>query len=151
MTTVVTGRAPVAQAAMWTLMTLTAFCALAAVGGGILLLATNGLGMPHELLEGAPLPSFLVSGLFLLIAVGGTQASALLLLVSGRESRFFWSAAAGVGTVIWIIAQVGMIHQFDWPQAVCLACGVLQLVLVFALIGMVTWPPPKNRRPKTRA
>lgn len=61
------------------LLALTSFSALTAIGGGVGVLVT-GLGIPKSQLEGTPFDSFLVPGLLLAIAVGGSLATAAVSL-----------------------------------------------------------------------
>jgi hypothetical protein len=82
-----------------------------------------------------------VPGLILAVVVGGTQTLASVRLLQRRPSAFVWSAVAGFGMVIWIVAEVGFIHVLGWAQLIYLVSGLLQLVLVFSLLGIVGWLP----------
>lgn len=129
------------SAAFWSLAILTMFNALSAIGGGIGILATNGLGMPASFLASGPFTTFLWPGLILLVVIGGSQALAAWLLIARRESALFWSAVAGFGMLIWIFTETGMIRGISWLQVLYFATGALQLVLVLALLGIVGWLP----------
>lgn len=126
------------------LVAATFFNALSALGGGIALLMTNGLGMPRSLLADGPFTSFVWPALLLIGIVGGTQSAAAILLTVGREAALLWSAVAGFGMVIWIMIETALIHGFSWLQALYFASGLLQPVLVVVLLGVVTGLP---RRP----
>jgi hypothetical protein len=117
------------------------FQALSAVGGGIGMVVANGLSMPRSLLADSPFSTFVVPGLILAVVVGGTQTLASVRLLQRRPSAFVWSAVAGFGMVIWIVAEVGFIHALGWAQLIYLVSGLLQLVLVFSLLGIVGWLP----------
>ncbi|SFN55183.1 hypothetical protein SAMN05216219_1183 [Mycetocola miduiensis] len=132
----------------WSLLGVTAFNALSSMVSGVALLATGDLGMPATFLETSPFPSFTVPGVILVVVVGGTQAVASALLVVRRESALFWSAVAGFGMLIWIFTEVVFIREASWLQVLYFATGTVQLVLVLALLGIVSWlPRAPLRRP----
>lgn len=133
------------------LVALTLLQTLSAIGGGIAILLTNGLGMPLTMLANGPFDSFLWPGVILLAVVGGTQALAATLLVRRRESALLWTAVAGFGMMIWIFIETGIIAGLSWLQVIYFATGMLQLVLVLALLGIVGWLPRTPLRPQTRA
>ena len=124
-----------------TLVGVSLFHALSAVGGGIGMAVADGLSMPKSLLADSPFTTFLLPGLILAVVVGGTQTLAAVLLVQRRQSALLWSAVAGFGMVIWIIAEIGFIHALMWAQLIYVVSGLLQLVLVFSLLGIVSWLP----------
>jgi len=125
----------------WSLVVVTIFNALSAIGGGIAMLATDGLGMPSSFLASGPFTSFTVPSLILLIVVGGSQAVASALLLARRDSALLWSSIAGFGMLIWIFAETALINGISWLQVLYFATGMLQLVLVLALLGVVGWLP----------
>lgn len=129
------------SAAFWSLVVFTVFNALSAIGGGIAILTTNGLGMPAAFLASGPFTTFFWPGLILLIVVGGSQTLAATLLLMRRESSLLWSAVAGFGMIIWIFTETGLIRGFSWLQVLYFATGTVQLVLVVALLGIVGWLP----------
>jgi hypothetical protein len=135
------------------LIAVSLFHALSAVGGGIGMVVADGLGMPKSLLAGSPFPTFLVPGLILLIVVGGTQCAASVLLLRKRTSALVWSAVAGFGMLIWIIAEIAMINSLTWAQMIYVISGFLQLILVFSQLGIVSWLPragtDSGRRPQS--
>lgn len=133
------------------LVALTLLQTLSAIGGGIAILLTNGLGMPLTMLANGPFDSFLWPGVILLAVVGGTQALAATLLVRRRESALLWTAVAGFGMMIWIFIETGIIAGLSWLQVIYFATGMLQLVLVLGLLGIVGWLPRTPLRPQTRA
>lgn len=133
----------------WCLIVLTAFNAITAAGGGIAMVATDGLGMPDSFLASGPFRTFLWPGLILLIVVGGTQALAAVLLVARREAALLATAVAGFGLQIWIFGETIMIGGGSWLQLVYFGTGSLQLIFVLALIGIVGWLPRLPLRPST--
>lgn len=139
----------VRRLARWALAIVTVFSALSAVGGGIAVLATAGLGMPQSMLANGPFDSFLWPGIVLLLVVGGTQTVSAVLLLLRRESALLWSAIAGFGMIIWIFVETGIIAGISWLQVLYFTTGTIQLVLVFALLGIVGWLPrtPLRSRP----
>lgn len=128
-------------AARVTLIVITVFNALSALGGGIAILATNGLGMPLSMLANGPFTSFTVPGLILVVVVGGTQVLSSVLLLLRRDSSLAWTAVAGFGMIIWIFIETGIIAGQSWLQVLYFSTGVAQLVLVLALLGVVRWLP----------
>ena len=127
--------------ARWTLLVVTAFNALSAVGGGIAVVATGGMGMPASMLAGGPFSSFALPGLILLVVVGGTQTAALVLLLARRASALLWTAVAGFGMVIWIFVETGIIAGISALQVIYFVTGILQLILVLALLGVTRLLP----------
>jgi hypothetical protein len=123
------------------LLAVSLFHAVSAVGGGIGMVVADGLSMPKSLLTDSPFRTFLVPGLILLGVVGGTQSTASILLVRRRPSALLWSAVAGFGMLIWIIAEIAMIDALTWAQLIYVVSGFLQLIFVFALLGVVAWLP----------
>jgi hypothetical protein len=123
------------------LIVVSLFHALSAVGGGIGMVVADGLSMPKSLLADSPFSTFLLPGLILAIVVGGTQTVASVRLLRRRPSALLWSAVAGFGMVIWIIAEIGFLQALTWAQMVYVVSGLLQLVLVFSLLGIVSWLP----------
>jgi len=135
------------RAVRWALVIVSAFNALSAIGGGIAILATNGLGMPLSMLSSGPFSSFTGPGLILLIVIGGTQTAAAVLLLRRSPSALAWAAVAGFGMVIWIFVETGIIAGMSWLQVLYFATGVLQLALVLALLGVVGWLPRREVAP----
>lgn len=131
------------------LIVLSVFSGLSAVGGGVGMMVADGLSMPKSFLADSPFSTYLVPGLILCVAVGGPQVLAAVLLIAKRESALLWSAVAGFGMLIWILVEIGVIHEFGWAQTVYVVAGLLQLVLVFALLGIVSWLP-RERQPNRR-
>jgi hypothetical protein len=142
--------ATVMRSAMYrALMVLSVFSGLSAVGGGIGMVVADGLSMPRSFLADSPFSTYLIPGLILCVVVGGPQVLASALLIAKRESALLWSAVAGFGLLIWILIEIGIIHEFGWAQTIYVVAGLLQLMLVFALLGIVSWLP-RERQPNRR-
>ena len=62
-------------------------------------------------------------------------------LLQHRPSALLWSAVAGFGMTIWIIAEIGFIQALTWAQLIYVVSGLSQLLLVFSLLGIVSWLP----------
>ena len=119
-----------------TLAGLTAFGALSALGGAALAIAANGAGVPVEYLAHTPFSSYVVPGLVLGGVVGGTQLSAAVALLARRRRALLMSAIAGFGVLIWIFVELATIRHYPWLQAAYFGLGGLELILVFALLGI---------------
>lgn len=129
------------KAAFWGAVVLACFNTLSAIGGGVGMLATNGLGMPLSALAGSPFSSFAIPAGVLIVVVGGTQGLAAGLLAARRESGLLWSAVAALGMLIWIFVETVVIRGGSWLQALYFTTGMLQIVVVLALLGVVAWLP----------
>lgn len=138
------------SAAFWGALVIAVFNTVSAVGGGIGMLATDGLGMPREALAGSPFDSFTVPALVLIVVVGGTQALAAALLLARREAALVWTAVAGFGMLVWIFVETIVIRGGSWLQVLYFTTGAAQLVLVLALLGAVRWLPRAPLRPALR-
>jgi len=134
------------------LVIVSIFHALSAVGGGLGMVVADGLSMPKSLLANSPFTTFLFPGLILAVVVGGTQTMASLRLLQHRPSALLWSAVAGFGMTIWIVAEIGFLQVLSWAQLTYVVSGLLQLLLVFSLLGIVSWLPrdfpPGHLRPR---
>lgn len=106
----------------------------AVVGGIALAVAPSGrvLSMPVTLLEGSPFGSYLVPGLLLAIAVGGSLLAAAVAHL--RRARFApgLSFAAGAILVGWIAVQVAMLGYRSALQPLMFVVGALVLFLALA-------------------
>ena len=129
------------KAAFWAALIVSAFNTLSAIGGGIGMVVTNGLGMPLSALEGSPFTSFAVPAAVLIVVVAGTQALATVLLAARRESALVWTAVAGIGMLVWIFVETIVIRGGSFLQVLYFTTGIAQLVLVLALLGVVGWLP----------
>jgi hypothetical protein len=119
------------------LTVLVVFGALSALLGAILAIAANGAGVPLEHLRNSPFTSYFFPGLILGVVVGGTQLAAAIALLTRRDIALLLSVVGGFGMLIWIFVELAMMQQFSWLQAAYFILGGLELLLVFALLGIV--------------
>ncbi len=112
------------------LVVLEILMGLAAVGGGLDLVLTNGqlMGMPAELLRGSPFGSYFIPGLVLLAVGIINLASAAFVSLRHR-----WGAPAsmvvGIMWIGWFVVQVAVVGLLNWQQPVYFAVGLLIIVL----------------------
>ena len=119
------------------LTALTLFGALSALAGAVLAIAANGAGVPLNYLANSPFPSYAVPGFILGVVVGGTQFAAAIALLRRQRIALLLSAIAGFGMLIWIFVELAIIRQYSWLQSAYFALGVLELILVLALLGIL--------------
>lgn len=98
----------------------------------------NGAGVPLEYLANSPFESYLVPGVVLGVVVGGTQLRAALALWRKLPEGDILAVVAGFGMLIWIFVELAVISEYSWLQALYFAVGVIELLLVFARIGLVS-------------
>ena len=132
---------PLTKVAWRALLVVTLFDALSAIGGGVAMLLTDGLGMPKRFLDDSPFGSFVIPAIILITVLGGTQALAALLLIARRPSALLWSAIAGLGMIIWILVETVFVRGFGLLQGLYFGTGVHEVALVLALLGIVSWLP----------
>ena len=106
------------------------------MGGAALAIAVNGAGVPLEYLAHTPFSSYVVPGLVLGGIVGGTQVTAAVALLGRWRRALLYAAIAGFGMLIWIFVELALIRHYSWLQAVYFGLGGLELILVFALLGI---------------
>jgi len=118
------------------LVALLIFDAVSSFGGAVMATFFNGAGVPLELLAGTWFESsFLVLGLILGIILGGTHAVASFALITRRHWALLASAVAGFAMLIWNFTELAIIG-YSWLQSVYFGFGILELILVFALLGI---------------
>jgi hypothetical protein len=111
---------------------LTAAVALAAIAGGALLVvAPSGrlLGMDCALLAGTPFPTFLVPGLALFFAVGGSAFAATIALFRRAPLAPASTIIAGFMLIAWMSVQLQMLGKIHALQPAMLATGAVVLLL----------------------
>jgi hypothetical protein len=119
------------------LVALTLFGALSSIVGAVLGVAANGAGVPLEHLADSPFSSYVVPGLILGVVVGGTQLAAAIALLARHRLALLLSAVAGFGMLVWIFAELAIIRQYSWLQAAYFGLGAMELIIVFALLGIL--------------
>jgi hypothetical protein len=109
------------------LLILTLFVAAGSVFGGVGLIVEADLGMDPALLDGTPFSSFVVPGYILLIAVGGTNLVAGILLLLDHEQASSFAFLAGAVLTVWITVQVVMIGMVSFLQPSFFAFGLMTM------------------------
>lgn len=118
------------------LVALLIFDAVSSFGGAVMAIFFNGAGVPLDVLEGSWFQSsFLVLGLILGIVLGGTHAVAAFALITRRHWALLASAVAGFAMIIWNFTELAIIG-YSWLQSVYFGFGILELILVLALLGI---------------
>lgn len=117
------------------LVSLLFFGAVSSFGGAVLAIVFNGAGVPLDQLAGTWFSSVLVLGLILGIIVGGTQLVAAFVLLKRRHWGLLAAAVAGFAMLIWIFTELAVLG-YSWLQSVYFGLGMLELLLVLALLGI---------------
>jgi hypothetical protein len=117
------------------LIVLDAVVGVTAVGGGVALAAgLEGRRYPVAWLEGTPFGSYLVPGLILAVAVGGSAAAAAVLTATTPGAGARVSALAGVILMGQIAGEVRVLRQpITWIEVVYFAIGSAMVALGLAL------------------
>lgn len=113
------------------------FNAASALGGGIGLLTPGAMGLPLDVLAGSVFTSFFWPAVILIVVIGGTQALAVLAELRRIPSARFWAAVAGFAMVIWIFVELAIMGEFVFLHGLYFALGILQLILVLALLRVL--------------
>ena len=133
----------------WSLITIGAFNALSAVGGGIGLLTPGSMGIPLYVIEGSVFPDFTWPAILLIVVIGGTQALAVVAELRRAKSAHFLSALAGVAMLIFIFVELAIMGGFSILHGIYFATGLAQVSLVLALLdvlpGIVRGAPGATR------
>jgi hypothetical protein len=114
------------------LVALDGFTALTAIGGGIALATgLEGGRFPAELLAGTPFQSYVVSGLILAGAVGGSAAVAAAATLRNPRAGGLASAVAGAVLMGWIAGEVGLLPREarSWVEAAYFSVGLAMVAL----------------------
>ena len=118
------------------------FTGFVSVISGIVMIATNGMGMPLEWLEGTAFISYLIPGLILLIIIAGVTLLAGILLVKKKKGALEAAAASGFGLLIWlytemyILTKMGrhFLHTIIFTEALVILIAVMILLKLPAKI-----------------
>lgn len=111
------------------LIILSIFIAINAIGGGISLIYTDGLGMPLVWLNGSLFNNYIIPGFILFIVVGGTYVVSLFGQWRNLKSAPILSSIAGFGLLIWIFTELYIIGQPHFLQVTFFGLAILTLVL----------------------
>jgi len=119
------------------LVVLEVLMGLAAVGGGLALVLTNGqvMGMPLELLRGSPFGTYFIPGLVLL-AVGILNLISAAAMLRRHRLGAPASVVVGIMWIGWFVVQVAVVGFLNWQQPLYLAFRLLVIGLAApSLIG----------------
>jgi len=105
---------------------------LCAVAGGVALIR-GGIKIPIEWLAGTPFHSYVMPGLILFFAVGGSYLAAAYAILGRCQSARFTSQLAGGILAIWVITQIAIIGYLGWMHLLFLIFGLATLFLSFAV------------------
>ena len=82
------------------------FTGVISVISGIMMIVTNGMGLPLFWLEGTVFTSYLIPGLILLIIIAGVTLLAGILLIMQNKGALEAAAASGFGLLIWLFTEM---------------------------------------------
>jgi hypothetical protein len=116
------------------LIGLELFTGIAAVGGGILLIAGPSTMLPPvEYLRSSPFTSYTVPGIALLVLIGGSNVlAAAALLRRRRNLGLLLSISAGAMLFVFEVAEAATIGMRMWLQPFMFAMSLLLMGLVLA-------------------
>ena len=117
------------------LVALDAFVGLTALGGGVSLM-TGTDAFPASWLEGTPFSSYVVPGLILATAVGGSAIAATIAVAAGRRFGALASIVAGVVLMGWISGEVLLLKQPSaptWIECLNFTAGIAMSGLALVL------------------
>jgi menaquinone-dependent protoporphyrinogen oxidase len=115
--------APPWRPARWLLATACLAIGIAAIAGGIALVASpHGalLHLPTSTLSHSPFSTFLIPGLLLLFVLGLGNAIAAWLVIRDRLSANLWAFAGGAALLGWIIMEMAMLRTINVLQLLCI-------------------------------
>jgi hypothetical protein len=115
---------------VWAAVALELFTALAAIPVGLSLVQDptgRGVGLPTTWIEASPFGSYLVPGLYLLLANGLGMLLLAALSITRHPVAPWLTGVLGIGLVVWILVQVLLLPELSPLQA---AFGAIGVVLV---------------------
>lgn len=115
------------------MLAVEALAGLSAVGGGIGLIATEGLGIPSSALDHSPFTSFVGPGLLLTFAVGGSLLGAAGLVWRRHPAGPLASLLAGGILLGWIGIEAIMVRSGRELQIVVAGLALLTIALAWPL------------------
>jgi len=121
-------KAPLSNTIRIALVVIDGFTAVTAIGGGIaLMVGLEGARFPREWLVGTPFSSYVIPGLTLMVAVGGSATVAAALLLRNPAIGALASVLAGMVLMGWIMGEMLILNQTatrSWVEAVYFAVGL---------------------------
>ncbi len=93
--------------------------------------------MPEYFLDNTIFSSYFIPGMILAGVVGGTHLLAVVAGIKHWQLNLFWVVVAAFGMLIWIYGEIYLTLMNSWLQTLYFATGILELILVFGLLGLV--------------
>jgi hypothetical protein len=125
------------SAARIALLVADAAVALTAIGGGIALATgLEGDRFSLDMLKGTPFRNYVLPGILLAAAVGGSAAVAAALTILEPRAGTLASAVAGVIMIGWIVGEVFLLDQPSaphWTEVLYFAVGLAMVLLALRL------------------
>ncbi len=112
------------------------FTGIISIASGIAMIATNGIGIPLEYLEGTVFDSFLVPGLILAVLIAGVSILAGILLIKRKRYTIEASSSAGFALLIWIFVEMYLIKQSHVLQTVIFVQAIITLIVCLVLLRL---------------
>jgi hypothetical protein len=114
------------------------FTGFISVISGIVMIATNGMGMPLEWLEGTAFTSYLIPGLILFIIIGGITTLAGILLIKKKKGAHEAAAASGFGLLIWLFTEMYILEKMGrhFLHAIFFTEALIILIAVIILFKL---------------
>ena len=102
---------------------------------GIVMIATNGMGMPLSWLEGTAFKSYMIPGLILLIIIAGVTMLAGIMLLMKKKYAPETAAISGFGLLIWLFTEMYVLtkmgshflHAIIFTEALVILIAVIML------------------------
>lgn len=132
------GRQRTVEQARWTsreaLIANELFMGIAAVGGGLALLASAmDQWLPLAWLDGSPFADYRLPGVTLILLVGGGNLAAAALLLARRRAGIVASIAAGGFLIIFEVVEAAALGLRIWLQPFCFVLGFIIVGLALRL------------------
>jgi hypothetical protein len=114
------------------------FTGVISVISGIMMIVTNGMGMPTAWLEGTVFKSYLVPGLILLIIIAGVTLLAGIMLIMRKKGAHEIAAASGFGLLIWLFTEMYVLTAMGshFLHAIIFTEALVILITVMILLRL---------------
>ena len=116
------------------------FTGIISIISGIMMIVTNGMGMPVSWLEGTVFTSYLIPGLILLIVIAGATILAGILLIMRKKGALEAAAVSGFGLLIWLFTEMYILttmgshflHAIIFTEALVILIAIMILLRLSA-------------------
>ena len=116
------------------------FTGLVSIISGIMMIITNGMGIPVSWLEGTVFTSYLIPGLILLIVIAGVTILAGILLIMRKKGALEAATASGFGLLIWLFTEMYILttmgshflHAIIFTEALVILIATMILLRLLA-------------------